>query len=114
MLTREQLISADTKRYVDVETIAGVVRLGVMSSKDRDEYLSIFLNSVDAAEGRDLSPKHILLSKCIVGEDGKRLFSDDETDIISSKSSDFIDVLVKAANELNGLTRQANEGQKNV
>jgi len=112
-LTREQLMSANERRSIEVATPTGTVRLGVMRAGERDAYLSGFINNPEAAEGRDLSFKYRLLVRCLLNPDGSRMFTDAETADVEALPSETVDCLVKAANELNGLTASAVEEQKN-
>jgi len=85
----------------EVKEWGGEVRLKMLSCKDRD----------DIAERAKKNPAGLgplLFVRCAIGEDGKRLYQDNDTDMISrTKSAVVLDKVVAKIMELNGMTPEA-------
>ncbi|MFE3123921.1 hypothetical protein ACFXHD_10910 [Streptomyces hydrogenans] len=115
LLTAEEIGKASDQRFedVDVPEWGGTVRIQSMSGTDRNSHQAESL--VLGPNGR---PKEInlkgqyarILSRCIVGEDGRRLFvSDKQIQALGAKDGAVLERLVKVAKRVSGLTEEAVE-----
>lgn len=111
LLTKDQILGLDDRDYVEIEVPQweGTVRLGTMTAHDRDTFESQFVGAEKLPEARknklymDLRAR--FLAKCIVGEDGKRLFTNADIKELSGRSAPVINLLFNEARKLNGLTQ---------
>lgn len=119
LLTKEQILKADRKKSIDVpvKEWGGDVRLQEMAASDRDQWEneSYVLNAEGTAA--KFNPKHArarLVVRCLVDENGKRMFSDDEVAAIGSLSASSVQRLFNAARKLNAIsTEDIKELEKN-
>lgn len=103
-LSAQQILDAADKKYaeVDVPAWGGKVRVQKMSAGDRD---SLELANIDKdGNRRPMSNfRAAVCVRCIVDENGKRLFSDKDAAALGEKCSDALMKVYEAAAELNGL-----------
>ena len=111
LLSKDQILKADRKKTVDVpvKEWGGEVRLQELSASDRDlwENESFVLNA--EGTGAKFNPKHArarLVVRCLVDENGKRMFSDDEVAAIGSLSASSVQRLFNAARKLNAISNE--------
>lgn len=117
VLKRDDILKADDIKYQDVECPEwnGTVRIKVMSGTERDSYESSVYEVKDGGvkfKRDDVRSK--LLSKCIVDDDGKRIFTDSDIKELGKKSSLVLDRLFDVAQIINGLSKESvDQARKN-
>ncbi len=102
-LDRKSILAADDvrKEKVAVPEWGGDVFLSVLTGTDRDR----FEESYSEQKMKAFRIRFLLLALC--DEKGKRLFDDDESDILGKKSSVVINRLFEAGWKLNAFTQEA-------
>jgi hypothetical protein len=102
-LDRKSILAADDvrKEKVAVPEWKGDVFLRVLTGTDRDRFEESYADQKMKA----FRIRFLLLALC--DEDGERLFSDDESDILGKKSSVVINRLFEAGWKLNAFTQEA-------
>lgn len=109
LLNKDQILQAQDLPFEDVETPewGGAVRVRTMTAAEKDQYDADVwdLEGEKVVMKRDNSSAK-LLARCIVGEDGKRLFSEKEIALLGGKSTKAINRLSDVARNLNGLNRE--------
>ncbi|MFG2683165.1 hypothetical protein [Streptomyces sp. NPDC048392] len=108
LLTAEQIEAADDRQWEDVPVPewGGTVRVAGMSGTDRNDYQKKML--VFGGNGK---PKEVdltdqlarLLSKCLVDENFKRLYTDATIKKLGAKNGAVLERLAKVAKRLSGL-----------
>ncbi len=114
VLNREAILSAQdrNRETVAVPEWGGEVIVRTMTGAERDVFASGLLD-------KDGKPqlagyRHRLLATCIVGEDGQRLFADNDIEALASKSAAAIDRVFAVAERLTGIGGAAvDEAEKN-
>lgn len=106
LLTAAQILAADDLPFeiVEVPEWGGSVRLRTMTAGEASAYG----DSIRTATGgiiRELLPEK-LLARCIVGDDGLPVFSEEKVRQLSGKSSLIIQRLFIIADRLNTVTEQ--------
>ncbi|GGZ28033.1 hypothetical protein [Streptomyces nitrosporeus] len=115
LLTPDQISAADDRRWedVDVPEWGGTVRIASMSGTDRNDYQKkmLVLGSNGRPQGVDLADQYArLLSKCLVGEDFRRLYlTDRQVAELGKKNSAVLERLAKVAKRVSGLGEDALE-----
>lgn len=106
-LTREQILAAQDlpTRAVDVPEWGGRVHVRVMNGAERDEFDDFVIKRKGDIKGLRLR----LAALCLCSPDGQRLFSEEDVEALSKKSGKAIQIIEKAATELNGLNVDAAE-----
>lgn len=114
LLSRDQIDAADDRQWEDVPVPewGGEVRIVGMSGTARNAYQQELV-----VIGSDGKPKSVnlddqlakLLAKCIVGEDGKRLYNDREVKALGAKNGAVLERLARVAKRLSGLGEDAVE-----
>lgn len=106
ILNKEQIIAANdiTTEVVSAKEWGGDVIIKVMTGSERDAFEA----SVFEQKGKDLQRnlnnlRAKLVARCLVGEDGNRLFNDKEIDLVGRKSAKVLDKLYEVAVKLNGI-----------
>jgi hypothetical protein len=106
-LSKDQIFGASDRKVevVPVPEWGGDVILKTISGTDRDAFEDS-LSTVD--EDGNYQPNILnadarLLVKCIVDEDGNRVFSDGDADSLGSKSAPVLARLARKARELNSI-----------
>lgn len=104
LLNREQILAVQDTKYEDlpVPEWGGTVRIRMLSGYERDKFEES--NFVQKRGKQVLSLENIrarLVSLCVVGEDGKRVFSDLDVMALGRKSSAALDRVFEAAKKLN-------------
>lgn len=106
ILTREAILAADDlpRQRVDVPEWGGAVTVRSMTASERDAWET----SLIAGDGeRNMeNARARLVSLCVVDEDGKRLFTDDDALLLGQKAASAVDRVFQAAVKLNRLSRQ--------
>lgn len=103
-LTKEAILEAQDLKTKEVEVLewGGVVLLKAMSGKERDAFEA----SLQGKEAGTINLDNVrakLASKCIVDEEGKRLFSDSEIETLGMKSAAALDRIFEEAKVLSGI-----------
>jgi hypothetical protein len=111
MLSRESILSADdlAKTVVPVPEWGGEVAVRMLTGTERDALYASLRSADGAIDG--VAFRGRLLVRTIVGDDGKRMFADDEVELVNSKSASVLDRLYEAADKLNSTGAAAVEEQ---
>jgi hypothetical protein len=104
LLNKLQILAANDlpTQDVDVPEWGGTVRVRGMTGKERDVFIGSINNgkgkpNIDAIQSR-------LLSVALVNEDGSRMFSDAEIEVLQDKFSGALDEVFMVAQKLSRLT----------
>jgi hypothetical protein len=116
LLNRDAILGSDDKQYEDVAVPewGGTVRVAGMTGGDRNSYQASMVvvgpnGSVQRLNMNDQLAK--LLSRCLIDEDGNRLFSDKDIKALSAKSGAVLDRLGDVALRLSGLRKEDVEAE---
>ena len=108
-LTKELIIKSDdiTKEEVEVSEWGGTVLVKGMTGTERDTYEFSIINQ----DGKDIKVNYEnarakLIAKCIIDEDGNRLFTDEDISILGKKSSIALDRVFSVAQKLCGIGKK--------
>lgn len=114
MLSKQQILDAPDlpKQTVEVPEWGGSVIVQGLSAYDKDEFeQSIYRPGQPATPGgnaplvRDLSNLRAkLVVRCVVDEEGNRLFGDGDAEALGKKSAAAVDRLFAVAQRLSALT----------
>lgn len=113
MLTKEQIVAAEDRRYVEVEVPewGGKVRLGTMSASARDDYDRILMRMREkSADAIDIRAP--MVAVCLVDAAGEPLFPLDERAALARKSGPVIVRLFNECLRLNGMSEEAKDQAK--
>jgi len=105
MLTREQILSADDLRHVDVEVPewGGTMRLRTITAKDRQKFHASGTKGVM----NDFLERFIVA--CAVDDKNKPLFTEEDVKALGNKSANALNRVFEAAVELNGMSQRGVE-----
>jgi hypothetical protein len=108
ILTKDQILSANDSALlkVPVPEWGGDVYIKVMTCGERDAYENEWVRKKETGVD-DFRAK--FLAKCLVDENGQRLFGNGDIDKLAAKSSKIINRLWLAAMEHNNLSDDAIE-----
>jgi hypothetical protein len=103
ILSRVAILTADDLKTQDIDCPewGGAVRIRVMTGAERG---AMSKRAMDMQTAGDLSTdlyNAMLVAACCIGEDGARLFSDDDVHAIAAKHSGVLARLSDAAAKLN-------------
>lgn len=106
LLNAAQIEAVDDRKHEDVHVPEwdGDVRVIGLTGTDRDAYEASFVDAKGkpaAQRLRNIRAK--LLVKCLVDEDGKRLFTDDKAQVLGAKNGAVVDRLFDVARRLSGI-----------
>ena len=111
-LSRKDILEVNdlTTRVVPIPEWKGNVIIKMMTGTELDQ----FEDSLFEGRGKDRKSNYKnlrakLLSMCLVGEDGKRLFSDKDIESLGGKSAKALDRLYTIATEINGIGAKEEE-----
>lgn len=106
LLTKEAILASDDRKTEDVTVgeWGGTVRVGVMSATERDRWESETYGG-EKPNMTDFRARFVAL--CLVGEDGKRLFTDKEVGQLGTKSAAALERVFKVAQRINAVTDEA-------
>lgn len=105
ILTREQILQADDIRKEEVnvpEWDGGTVIVKTMTGTERDQLEASIISEPGQRDMRNLRAKIVALS--VVDEEGKRLFSFEDTVALGGKSARALDRVFAVAQRLSGFT----------
>lgn len=103
VLSKEQILKANDLNITKVSVPAwgGDVHIRLLTGKERDEYEN-YIYSLPEDNIRGLRLKLVFMSLC--EQDGKRMFdSEEDFELLASKSSDVITDLFKESQKLNAI-----------
>ncbi len=111
LLSKDQILAADRKKYEDVEVKewGGAVRLQELSASDRDLWESESFTLAADGTSAKFNPKHTrarLVVRCLVDDQGRRLFKDDEVAALGSLSASTMQKLFNKARSLNAISNE--------
>ena len=110
LLSAEQIVKADDRKHEDVHVPEwdGTVRVRGLSGEDRDAYEAEFVDAKGKpATQRLRNIRAKLLVKCLVDEDGNRLFADNQAKALGAKNGAVVDRLFDVARRLSGIGQDA-------
>lgn len=97
--SRAEILKLAQREYVEIDGI----RLQSLTELELEELQGIWTDRYSESEKLDLQTRRELLVRCIVDENGDRIFKDDEIDLLSSIPGKVTMRLHKKARELSGL-----------
>lgn len=108
LISRDNILGADDiqTRTVDVPEWGGKVKVRGLSGAERDAW------EVAVGEGGPRGKRNArakLIVRCLVDDDGNRLFGDEEAGALGKKSGSAIARLFNVACELSGIGQDAEE-----
>lgn len=115
LLTKEQILQADDIKTetVPVPEWGGEVRVRGAMAFEMDAYeRSLYMTKTDekdkvaVVENMD-NAKARLVVKCVVGEDGERLFKDEDASALGKKSTSAVNRIFQRIQHLSGRTKEA-------
>lgn len=109
-LDKDAILAADDRHRerIEVPEWGGAIYLQDMSGTERDAFEASMIRIRRSGDTAQAEPtfddaRAKLLSKCIVDENGERLFSDHEITQLGSKSGRVLGRLYDRAREINGI-----------
>ncbi len=119
LLSREETLSQKLEqRHIDVPWItdeAGKAKQLIvqqMSARALDEYRWI-LTSKDVADIRRSSPNAFIFVNCVVDEEGKRVYGDNDINVVQDTvDPDLIDLVVQAVDQMAEASEERKEALK--
>lgn len=107
LLTRDQILGVTTLKFEDVPVPewGGVVRVSEMTGTARDAWEQSLVPSESGGAPNIANIRARLVAQCVVGEDGKPLFTERDAAALGAKSAAALDRVAKVAQRLNGLTK---------
>ena len=106
ILSKEQILAVQDLRQEDVHVPewGGSVRVRTLSGKERADFERSVL--VIRGDKYTVNPKLMrekLVAASVIGDDGKRLFSEEDVAALSLKSSSAIEKVFRVAQRLSGI-----------
>lgn len=110
-LSKQQILDAQDREYVDVEVPewGGTVRISTMTAAQRDRYEVMFAEARNGANGANTSLRALLVAACAVDEKGDALFTLADVEALGLKSGTALNRVFARALDLNILTKSAAE-----
>jgi len=107
LITREQLLSATTipQERIDVPELGGVVNVRGMTGRERDAWEASLMTG--RGRRREVNTDNLrakLVVKCLVDEQGQRVFRDEDADLVGNIRVDVISRIFNVAQRLSGIT----------
>jgi hypothetical protein len=109
LLSKDAILQADDLPTEDVEIPewGGTVRVRALTGKERDAFEA----SLQQQRGKEFvrvtaNVRAKLVAKCLVGEDGERLFSENEVNALGAKSVAGLDRVFEVAARLSRLSEE--------
>jgi hypothetical protein len=108
ILNRDAILQADDlgRELVDVPEWGGSVYVRAMTGNERDAFEESILDMRSKGKDTRVVMANIrakLCARCIVGEEGERLFTDADIDVLGAKSARALDRVFEAAQRLCGM-----------
>ena len=114
MLKKEEIVSAQDLpiEEVSIPEWKGVCLVRGLNSGDRDKYMDSHVKIEAGAKGKDpkvtiANSEALLVAKCLVDEQGNRLFKDSDAPLLAKKSGGAIHKLVVVIERLSGLGKDS-------
>lgn len=106
-LTKEQILSIHDWQYqeVDVPEWGGTVRMRGLTSAERDQFELEVQRIME--KGGSLVLRARIVARCLVDDEGKRLFADAEIEKLAQKSGVVLDRLFWVAMRLSGIGQES-------
>lgn len=110
LLSRDEILGADDlkREAVEVPEWGGSVYVRALTGTERDSFEESIMDIKQT--GKSVSAKVILAAmraklcaRCIVGENGERLFSDEDVEALGEKSAAALDRVFTVAQKLNAI-----------
>jgi len=108
-LSKDDILkAADTQtEEVDVPEWGGTVLVRGLTGTERDEYeASLMVRRGDQMVMNTANGRAKLIAKCVVDDDGRRLFTDQDANALGEKSGKALDRLFDVASRLSGLREE--------
>lgn len=112
MLSRDEILAADDlpTEVVSVEEWGGKVIVRGLTARERDAYDESVLDMRgNKAKVKMENIRAELVARCVVDEEGKRVFSDADAKALGKKSAVVVNRLWDVARRLSGMTEEAVE-----
>ncbi len=111
LLGKDQILEADDRKHqdIDIPEWGGTVRLMGLSGTERDAYegsLVVLGSNGKVARHNLTDARAKLVAKCLVDDDGRRLFTDSEVKALGAKNGAVIDRLYDTAKALSGIGKE--------
>jgi len=106
LLTKKEILEAKDVLTEDIQVPqwGGIIRIKTMSGAEGDQFeASVMIKNGTKFEVNPRRLRVKLVAMCVIGEDGKRLFSDDDIAALDKKSRPALDFVFKECQELNGI-----------
>lgn len=102
LLSKDQILTADDLQTEDVEVPewGGTVRLRGLTGAERDAYEYAMIQAREKGNLGKVGVRSGFVAKCIVDEQGQRVFSDGDIQKLGMKSSAVLDRLFEKAAKL--------------
>ena len=107
LLTKSAILAANDLKTQDVEVPewGGAVRVRAFTGRERDAFEASMVRGDGKDRKVDLTNMRArLVALSVVDEAGQRVFTDDEVDLLGTKSGAALDRVFALAQELNGLS----------
>lgn len=107
LLTKDQILGVQDiqTETVEVPEWGGAVIVRGMNGRERDSFEASMIKGKGKSANVNLENLRAkLVSKCIVDEAGKRLFSDDDIPALAAKSAAALNRVYEVAQRLSGVT----------
>lgn len=106
LLNKDAILAADdmVTEVVEVPEWGGKVMIRTMAGKERDAWEARFVSMDGSPVGYVYGLRAALVALTVVGQDGKRLFTEKDIDALGKKSAKALSRVFMAAQKLNGLT----------
>jgi len=108
-LTKADILKAEDldKEWVDVPEWGGGVYVRVLTGVERDNFeSSVYVTKGRKTEINMQNMRAKLCAKCMVDENGKRLFDTKDVKVLGKKSGRALDRIFSVAQRLNGMTQK--------
>lgn len=109
LLNRDDILAQDNLNTEDVSVPewGGEVRVREMTASDRDTFEARFANTEGKANMNNVRAE--LVSKCVVDEEGNRLFTKEDMKKLADKSASAMDRIFQKTLELSGMSQDSQE-----
>lgn len=107
LLTKAAILAAADFKTIDCEVPewGGTVRLRGMSGAERDAWEAEVMDAREAGKLNYTNFRARLVARCLIDEQGQRLFTDSDIEALGRKSALALMRVFEAAQKLNGLSK---------
>jgi hypothetical protein len=108
-LTKADILKVEDldKEWVDIPEWNGGVYVRVLTGTERDNFeASVYVQKGKKTEVNMQNMRAKLCAKCMIDEEGKRIFDTKDIKMLGSKSSCALDRVFEVAQRLNGMTKK--------